>query len=206
LVTPAIETLPTDNVEGVKRELEKGVSIELENNDSWKSRPLHRAAAAGSTRVTKLLVLRGADVHAKNGLHSWLPIHYAAQNGSAKCIRILLNAGSPVDARDRYDQEPILAAAEGGDPDAINALLDAGAKVDAKSEKDGLQPIHAASRAGHFNAVEALLARGADPNAQNNHGARPLYFANLEKGSRHKKAGAILERAGAKLIASSPAS
>jgi hypothetical protein len=195
-----------DNVEGVKRELAKGVSIELENNDSWKSRPLHRAAAAGSVRVTELLVSLGADVKAKNGLHGWLPIHYAAKHGSARCIQVLLSAGSPVDTRDRYDQEPILRAAESGDPAAINVLIDAGAKVDAKADKDGLQPIHVASRAGHAKAVEALLARGADPNAENVHGARPLYFANLKRDSRHRSMSAILVTAGAGLKASSSTS
>jgi ankyrin repeat protein len=117
-----------------------------------------------------------------------------------------LQAGSPVDARDRYDQEPIFRAAESGDPAAIHVLLDAGAKIDAKAERDGLQPIHAASWAGHFKAVEALLAHGADPNAENNHGARPLYFANLDKDARHQKTGAILERSGARLKPISPAS
>jgi ankyrin repeat protein len=194
-----------DNLEGVKRELAKGVSIELENNDSWKSRPLHRAAAAGAIQVTEYLLSLGADVRAKNGLHGWMPIHYAAKNGAAKCIQVLLQAGSPVDVRDNYDQEPILRAAESGDTAAINVLLDAGAKIDARAERDGLQPIHAASWAGHFEAVEALLARGADPNAENNHGARPLYFANLDKDSRHQKTAAILERSGARLKPHSPA-
>jgi ankyrin repeat protein len=169
------------DIEGVKSEIANRVSVELQNNDTWGSRPLHRAAANGNVEVIKFLISQGADVRAKNTLHGWMPIHYAAKRGCAKCIRVLLDAGSPVDARDNYDHEPIHRAAESGDPESIRVLLDAGAKVDAKAGSNQQQPIHAAARAGHCLAVEALLARGADPNAENSHGAHPLYFAGLEK-------------------------
>jgi ankyrin repeat protein len=186
------------DIEGIKREIAKGTSVELQNDDAWGSRPLHRAAANGNVDVIEFLVSQGADVRAPNILHGWLPIHYAAQRGSAECIRTLLKAGSPVDARDRYDHEPLHRAAEGGDPESINVLLDAGANVNAQGGSNQQQPIHAAAWAGHSAAVEALLAGGADPNAENAHGARPLYFAGLERHTEHQKTMRVLEAAGAK--------
>ena len=82
----------------------------------------------------------------------------------------------------------------------MKVLLDAGAKVDAKCGSHQQQPIHKAAWAGHFGTVELLLARGADPNAENTHGARPLYFASLEKFSEHQKTARVLEAAGATLV------
>ena len=188
----------TGNIAGIKREIAKGVSVELENDDVWGSRPLHRAAANGNVEAIRYLISAGADVRAKNKLHGWLPIHYAAKHGCAEAIRVLLDACSPVDARDRYDYEPINRAAEGGDPESIKVLLDAGAKVDAKAGDKQQQPILDAAWAGHFLAVETLLARGADPNAENIHGASALYFAGLEKFSDHQRTMRVLEAAGAR--------
>ncbi len=184
------------NIAGIKREITKGVSIELANDDYRGSRPLHRAAANANAEAISFLISAGADVRSKNN-SGQLPIHDAAQRGCAEAIRVLLNAGSPVDARDKWDQEPIHLAAQSGDPESVEVLLDAGAKIDAKGGTHQLQPIHDAAWAGHFSIVKALLARGANPNAENLQGVRPLDFASSEKYSEHQKTMRVLEAAGA---------
>ncbi len=184
------------DIAGTKREIVAGVSVELEN--SWGSRPLHRAAANGNVEVIRLLISAGAAVDSRNTMHGWLPIHYAAKRGCAEAIRVLLAAGSPVDARDKYDCEPIHRAAESGDPESVKVLLDAGAKVDTKAGHYQQQAIHEAARAGHSASVEVLLARGANPNAENAYGVRPLDYASYEKLTEHQKTFRVLEASGAK--------
>ena len=184
------------DVEGIKREIASGVSLEMENNVDWGSRPLHRAAANGNVEAIKLLIAAGADVSAKNTLHGWLPIDYAARRGCAEAIHMLINAGSPFDAKDKYGLETLHRAAEAGDPECVTALLDAGAKVDARGGPYQTQPIHEAAKAGNFLVVETLLARGANPSASNTHGVRPLDFACYEKHSDAQRTIRILEVAG----------
>ncbi len=185
------------DVEMVKQEIAASVSIELENDESWGSRPLHRAAANGNVEVVEALLAAGANFRAANTLHEWLPIHYAANCGCAETIRLLLNAGSPIDALDSYGNQPIHLAAASGNAESVETLLNAGAKVDVL-DQFGNQPIHVAANAGHAQIVETLLAGGADANAGNSHGVRPLNFASHDKGSTYAATIHVLETAGAK--------
>lgn len=181
------------DVERVKQQIAAGVSVELKNDESWGSRPLHRAAANCNVGVVEALLAAGANFQAANTLHEWLPIHYAAQRGCAETIRALLDAGSPFDALDRYGNQPIHLATNA---ESVEVLLKAGAKVDAL-DQFGAQPIHVAANAGYAQVVEALLAGGADANA-GSHGVRPLDCAKYGKGSTYAATIRVLEAAGAK--------
>jgi hypothetical protein len=107
---------------------------------------LHVAAAAYQSEIAESLVMRGADVRARNRRGAE-PLHYAAD-------------GRP--------------GASGWDPAAqsevIAHLIYAGAEPDAIN-KSGVAPLHRAVRTRSSSAVSALIAHGADPLLANSSGS-----------------------------------
>lgn len=178
------------------KEIEKGASVEAENNESWGSKPLHRAAANCNANVVKVLLDASANPNAINRLHSFTPLHSAAAAGSAEAAKMLIEAGASVEARDRYGFQPLHRAAEGGDPESIRLLATAGAGIESLADDTNRRPLHLAARAGHAEAIEALLALGADPSPVNSHGATPLDLASWGEGKRFERAMAALRTAG----------
>jgi len=114
---------------------------------------LHMAAAAFQRPIAKLLVVHGADCHAKNrrGAQS---LHYAA---------------------DANHWEPEAQA------ETIVYLLSVGADPNA-FDKSGVAPLHRAVRTRSLPAVRALLDGGADPKLANKAGSTPLHLAVLTTG------------------------
>jgi ankyrin repeat protein len=109
---------------------------------------LHMAAAAYQREIAEILVMHGADVHARN-LHGAAPLHYAA---------------------DTNHWDPDAQAA------TIAYLLSRGADPNAKSRL-GVTPLHRAVRTRSSAAVRILLERGAEPRLKNAHGSTPLHLA-----------------------------
>jgi len=108
--------------------------------------PLHVAAAHGSVRVARLLLLLGADVNARD-VADVSPLHCAA-------------AGY---------------AFAGGHPDMLRLLIDHGAEV-ASRAKGGAEPLLFACVAGNTRVIELLLNHGAVLEVGNRWGYRPLQF------------------------------
>jgi ankyrin repeat protein len=109
---------------------------------------LHMAAAAFRRPVAELLVVHGANCHAKNRRGAE-PLHYAAD-------------------ANRWDPT---AQAE-----TIEYLLSVGAEPNAL-DSSGVSPLHRAVRTRSLPAVRALLDGGADPRARNKAGSTPLHLA-----------------------------
>jgi hypothetical protein len=113
---------------------------------------LHIGAAAHQRPLVESLVMRGADVRARNRRGAE-PLHYAADGGPA---------------------------ASGWDPvaqgDVITYLIEAGADPNAL-DKSGVAPLHRAVRNRCSMAVNALIDNGADPLLRNKTGSTPLHLA-----------------------------
>ena len=98
------------------------------------------AAHDGDLDVARLLLDRGADVHAAHPDSGFTALHYAAEGGHVEVARLLLDRGADVGATSSEDN---------GDVFGITSA----------------QPLHIAAFLKHAAAVELLLARGADVRA-----------------------------------------
>ncbi len=113
---------------------------------------LHIAAAAYQRDIAAELVLKGANVSARNRRGAQ-PLHYAADG---------------------------IPASSCWDPDAQHAIVEfliaAGADPNS-ADASGVRPLHRAVRTRSTPAVRALLANGADPLCKNKRGSTPLHLA-----------------------------
>lgn len=114
--------------------------------------PLHIAAAAYETGIAEALVLRGANVSARNRRGAE-PLHYAADG---------------------------IPGSQAWNPEAQSAtiayLMKVGANPNAR-DNSGVAPLHRAVRTRCAAAVRALLASGADALGRNKRGSTPLHLA-----------------------------
>ncbi|KXS09738.1 ankyrin [Gonapodya prolifera JEL478] len=108
-------------------------------------RALMRASAKGHIDIVRLLLDRGKDVHADNGL----ALVQAAQK-HIDIVRLLLDCGADVHTED--DNTVILSL-----------LLERGANV----HTDNGSALQLASVNGHIDVVRLLLNSGADIHARN---------------------------------------
>ena len=119
---------------------------------------LHFAAFFGQPEAARLLLERGADVHAVSPTFGDVtPLHSAAAAPSLEIVRALLAAGADPRARQASDFTALHSAAQNGDPELAQALLDAGADPEAETD-DGRTPRSIAEQQGH-DEVSALLLR-----------------------------------------------
>jgi len=104
--------------------------------------PLHAAADAGSLACVRLLVERGADVNARDSLHSETPLFGAVgllqyksnRDESNACARFLLEHGADPNVRDTHRRETPLFSAFA--LDAVLLLKSFGADLDVVSSED----------------------------------------------------------------------
>lgn len=129
-------------------------------------------------RLTKLLLLHGADVNAAEA-QGKRPLHLAAMKGRTGVLDLLFEAGADVRATDRFGHTPLHVAALYNQTSVIDWLLSKKANVNA-ADKQGDTPLHCAVRRFRKEAAERLLKGGAEVNAKNSRGARPLHLAGSE--------------------------
>ena len=93
-----------NNVYKVRSALNSGTSVN--QRDSSGNTLLHLACYyRGSTDVARLLIRRGANVHAVNNT-GYTPLHLCALNGCRRTIEVLLAGGAKKDARDKSGLTP----------------------------------------------------------------------------------------------------
>ena len=164
--------------------------------------PLHLAAIGGSPAVVRMLLAKGADPDAKDGLGE-TPLEQAARldqievvdlllppgaaarsdllsgavvKGQTDLVKVLLEHGAEVNARSSQGATPLDDAALKGRVEVARLLLQHGADVKARNSYGGT-PLHDAALGGHADVVELLLENGAAIDARDDSGATPLYQA-----------------------------
>jgi hypothetical protein len=122
--------------------------------------PLYYSALLGLEYITRLLLDKGADVNAQDGLYG-NALQAASNNGNEAVVRLLLDKGADVNAQGGDYGNALQAASLNGHEAVVRLLLDKGADVNAQ---DGLygNALRAASLNGHEAVVRLLLEKGAD--------------------------------------------
>ncbi|KEF52944.1 uncharacterized protein A1O9_10850 [Exophiala aquamarina CBS 119918] len=128
--------------------------------------PLAFAARRGNEAIVKLLIGRGADIHARDhfGNNALLS---AASAGRDKIIELLLNAPHNADIEvqrmgegDRKGYTPLMMAVYSGQLSSIRLLLDRGSNREAVNEA-GEPLLHIAATMGKLPTIEFLLQNGS---------------------------------------------
>lgn len=186
-------TWATNDVAKVRLLLDRGANVNVVSKPG-RTPLLVATMDDASADVVRLLMARGADVHASDKLQA-TALHTAAVAADIETLRVLLDAKLDVNARDAAGFTPLMVAVANGSLDAVKLLLSKGAHVNDVSG-DGEVIIHAPARAkngmlalgsfsplllaapgGSAELVKTLLEAGADVNARDLRGMTPLMLA-----------------------------
>lgn len=156
-----------NDVGRVRRMLDAAPEL-MHRSDRKGATPLHRAAAGSAQDVIRLLVERGADIHALHGrgpadAEGYAPVDFQPidlalfwhRRGDFDTARVLLGLGAAHD---------LTVAAAFGDVDLITAMLNEDTSRIREARPWGKRPLSAAVEFGHDKVVRLVLERGADPN------------------------------------------
>ena len=66
----------------------------------------------GHKEVAELLIVKGADVNAKEEFDGWTPLHFVAGKGHKEIARLLIAKGADVNAKDEGGNTPLDGAEE----------------------------------------------------------------------------------------------
>ena len=158
------------------------------------------AARTGKVDAVRVLLARGADLHAKEPRRGQTAIMWAAVEGHVEVLEELIKAGA--DFRTPLDSgfSPLMFAVRQGHIGAAKALLKAGVDVNEPVQvranpklpegerpiRAGTTPLDLAVANGHFQLAAELLDAGADPNS-NRLGYTALHMLVLHPQARHRR-------------------
>jgi ankyrin repeat protein len=131
--------------------------------------PLHRAVLASAHAAIRVLLDRGADIHARHGSGPGDPEGYAPVDFEPIDLALWQGRGDIATAQlllDRGAARDLTIAAALGDLAAVIACLDEQPERIREARPWGRRPLSAAVEYGHDAIVRVLLERGADPNWQ----------------------------------------
>jgi uncharacterized protein len=173
----------TGNMEIVQSLLAHGADVNAKESSRGQT-ALMWAVAEKHPEVARVLVDRGADVHARS-TSGFTPLLFAAQQGDLDSARILLGAGANVNEAAPEEGSALIVATHSGHEMLALFLLEKGADPKAAdaygitalhytmlkglARVSGVRPISGAGYLYRPNMPElakALLEHGANPNAQ----------------------------------------
>ena len=104
--------------------------------DSYRIRPLHRAAREGAEQNVRLLLAAGAEVEPVD-CNGCTPLTCAADCRMSRpaIVQALLDAGADPNHRDRNGFTPLMLAADQSRVEALEPLVRAGAELDARDPR-----------------------------------------------------------------------
>jgi len=142
------------------------------------SKQLLQAASSGDLESTRLLLEKGANIHARDE-HGWDALYYAVYGRKVKTVKFLLEHGADPNTRENrkgfkclnqdctdtqeISGKPVLECAIArGSGGIVRLLLAHGADTNFKS-KTGMTPLALAAYSDNVETLQVFLDAGADP-------------------------------------------
>lgn len=116
-----LESVEADNIDAVKKYLEKGADINAAWEDHDSNTPLICAAYNGSTDMVSFLIEHGANIEGKNN-EGWTAIMLASMYGYDEVVKLLLDACADINQMD-IDGKTALDWAEENDHHEVVSMI-----------------------------------------------------------------------------------
>jgi ankyrin repeat protein len=98
--------------------------------------PLMTCARTGSADAVRMLLVRGANVNAKEPIQNQTALMWAAAEKHPKVLQTLIEASADLQAHTKMGFTALHFAARAGDMESTRTLLGAGVDVNIKSQPD----------------------------------------------------------------------
>ncbi len=149
------------NVTEVKRAIEEGADVNAKGYDAMT--PLMKTVGlthgtGGSVEIAELLIEKGADIYARDGIGDTV-LMWAAGGNSVEIAKLLIAKGVDVNATDKIGTTPLMWAAYKGFVEMVELLIDSGADINAENEYG--TALQRAKKKGHEAVIELLKKHGA---------------------------------------------
>lgn len=128
--------------------------------DACNMYPIHAAVSINTSRLTRLLVNKGADVNVRNR-YGKTPIHLACMYSKISNIKILLKNGANINETDNYGITPLMICSRESKVSNMEYLLANGANVN-QADYDKNTALTYAIRNKCEECTRVLLEHGAD--------------------------------------------
>lgn len=169
------EALSRRHINIAKLLLNRNCKVNNDENEEHPCTPLHFAVDTDDIEVVKMVLDKGARIHAD--LHRGeTPLYNAVRKNNVEITKLLFKHGGDLLVRNKEGYSLIHSAASGGCSDTVRYLLQHGADVNA-STNDHESPLHLASFRGFSRTVKLLLEFGALVNSRDKDGRTALHYA-----------------------------
>ncbi|XP_054642512.1 unconventional myosin-XVI isoform X2 [Dunckerocampus dactyliophorus] len=159
-----------DNVFAAEVLLERGVSVNLQDEDLWTA--LHVACVCDHADMVLLLLLAGVNVLLQD-VDGHIPLDYASEESESRCILQKHLEENGVDVSSVHTMRTQRSTTMLSD---VRQLVAAGADLNQPSD-DGVTLLHIACASGFGDVAAVLLDNGADPHPVANNFWTPLHLA-----------------------------
>jgi ankyrin repeat protein len=181
------------NIAQVRQLVMGGVNVNCPGIN--RTTPLIAASYSGETDIARYLLLKGANIEARDSLGRTALIAGALNPyGASPTLGVLLRAGANVNDADKDGDTAIFNCVLWNDVKSINLLIKYKANINAQ-RRDGLTVLMQSSKDGLTDVVKILIRHGVNVNATMDGGTSAIILA---RNTGHPDIVNLLKNAGAK--------